>query len=74
MKDHVQQVHVKNIFLLYTKILLYIQMNQSLKWIMDAMARVKMNSRNEQPPDLKLLSVDDDDVPESAPTTMISSL
>jgi hypothetical protein len=73
MKDHVQEVNMKGIFLLYTKILLYIQMNQSLKWIMNAMVRVKMNSRNEQPPDLKLLSVGDD-APESAQTIMISSL
>jgi len=35
-------------------------MNQSLQWIINAMARVKMNSRNEQPPNLKSLSVDDD--------------
>ncbi len=72
MKDHVQQVNIKGIFLLYTKILLYIQMNQSLKWIMDAMARVKMNSRNEQPPDLKLLSVDDN-ASESAQATTNSN-
>jgi len=73
MKDHVQQVNVKGIFLLHTKILLYVQVNQSLQWIMNAMARVKMNSRNEQPPNLRLLSVDDD-VPETAQTIMISSL
>ncbi len=73
MKDHVQQVNIKGIFLLYTKILLYIQMNQSLQSIMNPMARVKMNSRNEQPPDLKLSPVDDD-ASESAQTTMISSL
>jgi hypothetical protein len=73
MKDHVQQVNIKGSFLLYTKILLYVQVNQSLQWIMNAMARVKMNSRNEQPPNLRLLSVDDD-VPESTQTIMISSL
>jgi len=48
-------------------------MNQSLQSILNPMARVKMNSSSEQPPDLKLSPVDDD-ASESSQTTMISSL
>ncbi len=32
-------------------------MNESLQWMMKAMERVKMNDRNDPPPDLKSESV-----------------
>jgi hypothetical protein len=67
MKDHVKQVGVIFSFI-HGNIVMYFKMSESLKWITNAMVRVKMNSSEEPPPTFESTSVDGDAPASTQPT------
>ncbi|CAF0930437.1 unnamed protein product [Adineta steineri] len=71
MQDHTQKVNMLVIIfsIIHKDLILYNKITESLQWIMDAMARVKMNDRNKEPPSLTSTSVGDSNVPTSTQPT-----
>jgi len=70
MKDHIKQVGVIFSFI-HGNIVMYFKTSESLKWIINAMVRVKMNSSEEPPPTFESPSVDGNTPASTQP--MISS-
>jgi hypothetical protein len=67
MKDHVKQVEVIFSFI-HGNIVMYFKTSESLKWIINVMVRVKMNSSEEPPPTFESPSVDGNAPTSTQPT------
>jgi hypothetical protein len=67
MKDHVKQVGISFSFT-HGNIVMYFKMSESLKWMTNAMVRVKMNSSEEPPPTFESTFVDGDAPASTQPT------
>jgi hypothetical protein len=67
MKDHVKQVEFIFSFI-HGNIVMYFETSESLKWIINVMVRVKMNSSEEPPPTFESPSVDGNAPTSTQPT------
>ncbi len=67
MKDHVKQVEVIFSFI-HGNIVMHFKTSESLKWIINVMVRVKMNSSEEPPPTFESPSVDGNAPTSTQPT------